>query len=359
MTRACDRCLAHAWLLARLAGHLDVVRGRAVQTLQLGGDALVAAVSGDERARVTAELARFEPDQAREQAAGVGLEVICGCHPAYPRRLLDLAGPPAVLHVAGGVERLVELVAQEPVAIVGARRASTYGLDVARALGRGLGSAGVTVLSGMALGVDSAAHAGALAAVAPTVAVLPCGADRPYPPSKRALHRQIGATGAVVAELPPGSPAWRWTFPARNRIIAALAALTIVVEAGERSGALITAALASELGRPVGAVPGRVTSRLAHGPNSLLLAGAHVIRSAQDALDLLYGAGIRQARADDRPDLSDEHRRLLLAIGDGSDSPAALARAGFAVEDTLTAVAALELAGYVRRAPGGRFAVVP
>lgn len=357
--RACDRCLARPWLLARLAAHLEPVRARIPLVLGLADDELIAAIAGDEEAAVRRELARFDSRRARDAAAGAGIEMICRCDPAYPSRLTALESPPAVLHVAGGLERFLRLVSEEPVAIVGARRASSYGLEVARSLGRGLGCAGIPVVSGMAFGIDSAAHAGALAAGAPTVAVLPGGADRAYPAAKRALHRQIRATGAAVSELPPGSGVWRWTFPARNRIVAALAAMTIVVEAGERSGALLTAGFARSLGRPVGAVPGRVTAPLCHGPNALLAAGAYVVRGPQDVLDQLFGAGVRLAPAGEKPELAPELRVLLAAIADGHDTSGALERAGFPAEHGLAALASLELAGYVRREAGGRFSVVP
>ncbi len=243
--------------------------------------------------------------------------------------------------------------------MVGARRASDYGLEVARSLGRGLGRAGVTVVSGMALGIDSAAHSGALGSGGGTVAVLPGAADRPYPRVKRALYDQIRRTGAVVSELPPGAPTFRWSFPARNRIIAALSALTVVVEARERSGSLITARIASELGRPVGAVPGRITSPLAAGPNALLARGAGLVRGAQDVLDQLFGAGVRLVADGDRAALAPELEATLSQIADGSDTVAALVRGGVAPDAALASLSALELAGYVRREPGGRYAVVP
>ena len=156
-----------------------------------------------------------------------------------------------MLHVVGELERFLALLSEPAVAIVGARRPSPYGVTVARSLGRGLGAAGVTVVSGMARGIDSAAHRGALDAViaptpgrrppgpqpeAPTIAVLAGAAEIPYPASARNLHGRIGAAGAIVSELPPGTTARRWMFPARNRIIAALSAMTVVVEARERSG---------------------------------------------------------------------------------------------------------------------------
>jgi DNA processing protein len=355
--RACDRCLAGAWLIGELGGHLETARGRISQVLALGDDELIAAAGHDRAESLHAGLAEFDAGAARERSAAAGLEPICRCDPGYPRRLRALEAPPGVLHVAGGLDRFLTLVADEPVAIVGARRASPYGIDVARALGRGLAGAGLAVISGMALGIDSAAHAGAIAANGPTIAVLPCGPDIVYPRSKRRLHGQIQETGSLVSELPPGAHAWRWTFPARNRIIAGLAAMTIVVEAGERSGALVTVAFARSLGRPIGAVPGRITSPLSRGPNALLAGGAHVVRGPQDVLDHLFGAGVRSVHAGTHRDLAPELRALLAAIADGYETGVALERAGLAPQQGLAALASLELAGYVRREPGGRFAV--
>lgn len=357
--RACDRCLARAWLLARVSGHLDQVRSELDQVLALASDELIAAVGGRRREELQRQLERFDAESARSGAIEAGLELICRCDHAYPLRLAELPGAPAVLHVAGGLNRFLALAAADPVAIVGARRTSSYGVEVARSLGRGLACAGVTVLSGMALGIDSAAHAGALSVDGPTIAVLPGPADTPYPRAHRGLYRQLVAAGAAVSELPPGVAVRRWMFPARNRIIAALAAMTVVIEAGVRSGALLTAAFASDLGRPLGAVPGRVTAPLAVGPNGLLATGAHLVRGPQDVLDALFGEGARTASTDDRPKLDPEQRRLLGAIADGHDTAGALAAAGVAPDKGLAALASLELAGYILRGPGGRFAVVP
>ena len=356
--RACPSCLQRTWLLARLAGHLEVARGSIDAVLGLDDDELIEAVAGQHRAAVTRELMGFDDRAARELCAAAGVETICRCRPSYPRRLRALDNPPAVLHVLGGVDRLLELATGDPVAIVGARCASRYGLEVAFALGRGLGAASVGVVSGMALGVDSAAHAGALQGGGATIAVLPGSAERAYPASKRSLHRRICADGVAVSELPPGTDVWRWMFPARNRLIAGLAALTIVVEAAEQSGALLTAAIARRLERPVGAVPGRVTAPLATGPHRLLATGAVLIRDAQDALDALFGAGVRGA-VDPRPTLAGTERKLLGAIASCDDTSAALARAGLTVQDGLAMLASLELGGYVRREPGGRYAVMP
>jgi DNA processing protein len=335
------------------------VRGRITELLALPDGELIAAVAADSQADVAAELAGFQPANLRALAVAAGVEPVCRCDRDYPRRLQDLSNPPAVLYVAGSADRFLELAAGDPVAVVGARRASAYGLEVARALGSGLASAGMTVISGMALGIDSAAHAGALGVVGATVAVLPGPAERPYPRCKQALYNRIVATGAAVSELPPGAAVWRWAFPARNRMIAALSALTVVVEARERSGALITANLARELGRPVGAVPGPVTSPLAAAPNALIAAGAGIVRGAQDVLDALFGAGIRRASGGARRGLTPELELVLAAVGEGRDTVEAMVQTGVTPEEAFAGLSALELSGYVRRGPGGRYAVVP
>lgn len=354
----CDGCLARPWLLARLGMHLDRARPRIEALLALSDPDLIDAVGGKQRDIVHSELGGFDPARARREAVEVGVELVCRCNDTYPARLHDLDNPPAVLHVSGSRARFSELIEEEPVAIVGARRASEYGLGLAEALGRGLGAAGVTVLSGMALGIDCAAHTGALSVEGGTVAVLPCGPEHPYPQSKRRLHRRIIEHGAVVSELPPRSGVFRWAFPARNRIIAGLAAMTAVVEAGDWSGALVTARIAASLGRPIGAVPGRVGTSQAAGPNDLLAAGASVVRGAQDVLDALYGVGVRRIDTATRPPLAADLERLLAAVSDGQDTVGAIARAGFTAEAGLSALAALELGGYVRRGPGGRIVVI-
>lgn len=357
--RACDRCLARSWLIERLGGHLDKAGTKAADVLALPDDELIAALAGKRQDEVRRELLQLDVAPLRRRAESAGLELICRCDPAYPAGLRSLQSAPAVLHVAGDLERALALLGREVVAIVGARRASGYGLDVARSLGRGLVASGITVISGMALGIDSAAHAGALTAHGATVAVLPGGADKPYPASRRALYSRIVASGAVISELPAGAAVRRWAPVARNRIIAALATMTVVVEARSRSGALLTAAWARELGRPLGAIPGRVTSELAAGPNGLIRAGATLIEGPQDVLDGLFGEGEVNYSDRARPPLGEELERLLAAIGAGHDTLAALTRAGLGAERALAGLSELELMGYVRRGPGGRFAVVP
>ncbi len=353
---ACDLCMARSWLVGRLAGHLEPARGRIEQVLALPATDLIKAVGGREKAHLEREFEAVDLDELRSRARAASLETVCACDPAYPEGLRALAAPPAVLYVAGD---LADVLGEESVAIVGSRRATAYGLDVARSLGRGLAAAGVTVVSGMAHGIDSAAHAGALDAGMQTVAVLPGPADRPYPIAKRALHRRILAAGAAMSEIAPRTSVRRWMFPARNRIIAALAAMTVVVEAGERSGSLVTARLAYDIRRPLGAVPGRVTTPQAAGSNALLAGGrAQVVRGPQDVLDHLFGAGERIAR-EPRREPPTELAALLAAIAEGHETAAALARAGFGPEHGLAALAALELEGFVTRGAGGRFRIAP
>jgi DNA processing protein len=367
VSRACDACLARTWLLARLAGHIDLHRDRVDSLLELDSCELITALAGKRRATVERELERFEPDRARCRAVQAGLEQICRCDPGYPRPLAQLPASPAVLHVTGAAERFLGLADRAAVAVVGTRRPSPYGIDVARALARGLAAAGVTVVSGMALGIDSAAHRGALDGGGGTIAVLAGAAERPYPVRARALHRRIQADGAVVSELPPGVETRRWMFPARNRVIAALSALTVVVEARPGSGALLTAAHAARLGRPLGAVPGRVTSPLARGPHALLRDGAQLIEGAEDVFDGLFGAGRGDREPPARPSLEPPSRReldpelqtLLDALAEGRGQAEALAHAGLDADRGLAALASLELAGRIRHEPGGHYSVLP
>jgi DNA processing protein len=228
---------------------------------------------------------------------------------------------------------------------------------VAGARGRGLAAAEVTVVSGMALGIDSAAHTGALEVGGPTIAVLAGGADRPYPPSKRRLYQAIRERGCAIGELPPGTVARRWCFPARNRLIAALAGVTVVVEAMQRSGSLITAEFARDLGREVGAVPGQVTAPLSRGSNALLADGAHVIRTGEDVLDLACGVGEWRQRRATRPAVPEHLRALHAAVASGAHTAEALAEHGIAITASLAGLAELELLGHVRRSVGGRYRV--
>jgi DNA processing protein len=358
---ACDACLRRTALVARLAPHVERARHerrKLGELLSLGDDELIASLAGDRRATIEQAHETFDAAAARARLVAARMAAVCRHDEGYPLRLLESDDAPAVLHVAGDPARLEVLAAREApaVAIVGARRAGADGLQVAHALGRGLAAAGVTVISGMALGIDSAAHAGALETGGPTITVLAGGADVAYPASKRGLHRELVRTQAAISEMPPGFKPFRWCFPARNRTIAGLASLTIVVEATERSGSLITADLAQALGRAVGAVPGPVTAARCAGSNALLRDGALVIRHAQDALDEALGIGVATAlrgRADD--ELEGPLRALLHRVEDGDDTVCALAQTTEQAQSALAGLAELELLGFLRRGPGGRY----
>jgi len=360
----CDACLRRSWLIARLAGHIEVAwsarRGRA-GLLTLPDDELVAALGGAHRDVIAREHERFRPADLRRRCTADGIAALCRCDPRYPTGVAELADPPAVLYVRGNIARFEQALTADRVAIVGARRATEYGLAQARGLGRGLAAAGLAVVSGMALGADAAAHGGALAVDGLTLAVLACGPDRAYPASKRRLYERICARGAVVAELPPGTPPRRWCFPARNRIIAALAQAIVVVEAGERSGSLITAGQAAELGREVAAVPGLVTAPLAAGTNALIADGAQLVRGPQDVLELLFGAAalalLPDAEEQRTADLAPDLRRLRERVAAGCDTVAALAGPDGKLDVVLAQLAQLELRGLVRRGAGGRYTV--
>lgn len=358
---ACDTCMRRTWLLGRVSGYLQFQRRQIEDMLSLTDEDLIALWSQRVDDRVAAEYRDFDRSQAeaeRAQAKAAGLELICVCDAVYPASLRRLRTPPAVLHVAGGMQRFLELAAADPVAIVGSRRATEYGQEVARMLGRGLSASGLCVVSGLAPGVDAAAHSGSLAAGGRTIAVMAGSAAEPHPKAHRQLHRKILNTGAAVSELGPHTSRRAWTFVARNRIIAGLSRLTIVVQAAQKSGALITAEFACRTGVVLGAVPGLVGARQSYGPNKLLAAGAVVIRDAQDALNAVFGADVREAASADRSVLDAGQLELVDAIASGVDTAAALAGAGLGGGELLVMLAELELSGCVRRATGGRYVAI-
>ncbi|HJQ74791.1 MAG TPA: DNA-processing protein DprA [Gaiellaceae bacterium] len=225
---------------------------------------------------------RFDERAYLERLAAAGHRFLPRSEPGFPPLLRAIHDPPAGLFLRGEAEP--EILARPAVAIVGARACSGYGASVARSLARELAAAGLVVVSGLARGIDAEAHRGALEAEGTTVAVLGCGIDRDYPAAHAELARRVVAAGLIVSEYAPGVEPAPWRFPARNRIVAGLCPATVVVEARERSGALITADLALEEGREVFAVPGEITSSLSAGTNALLKLGAAPLTSAADVL---------------------------------------------------------------------------
>lgn len=369
-TPACFACLRRSWLLAALAPNLDRVwkqRRPLRDVLAMPDDQLIAALGGAGRSQLERRHAGFDVAAALRACERAAVEPVCHHDPRFPARLRTGPGAPSVLHVAGGRARLGRLLGTGPdpaeappgpaVAIVGARRASPEGLEMARALGRGLADAGVTVVSGMALGIDSAAQEGAMEGGGATVAVLAGAAEIAYPRSKAALHRRIVAEACAVSELPPGFEPFRWCFPARNRIIAGLAQMTLVVEGAERSGSLITADFAMALGREVAAVPGRAASPRTRGTNGLLRDGATMILDVEDAIDAALGADRPRGAEAEHAGLPPELVTLLDAVAGGRDTVAALAGTPAEADAALLGLSELEGAGHVRRVGGGRYVV--
>jgi DNA processing protein len=298
----------------------------------------------------SARFARFRRsfDEAgyRRDLAARGLRWVDRQDAGFPARLRMVHDPPPGLFVRGAAP--LALLDRPAVAIVGARACSSYGTAVALAFGRELAAAGVVVVSGLARGVDAAAHRGALDA-GQTVAVLGCGVDRDYPRSHASLAAAVAVQGLIVSEYPPGVEPAPWRFPARNRIVAGLALATVVVEARARSGALITADLALDEGREVLAVPGEITSHLSAGTNSLLRLGATPATCVEDVLSAVgvEPAPVTEAALDDRL------ARVRDAVADVPSGADELARrTGLPPGELAAALAELELLGMVGQADG-------
>ena len=269
------------------------------------------------------------------------ITTIAASAPEYPQALLDLEQRPDPIFVIGSPS-----IFEKPlVSIVGTRDATSYGLRTTRAIATALSRAGVGIVSGMARGIDAAAHRAALEAGGSTVAVLGTGVDVPYPVGHTELHRVISEKGLVISERGPGCTAHKGSFPKRNRIIAALAKATIVVEAGHKSGALNTARHALEMGRPLAAVPGNLDSPQSAGTNHLLRDGAVVIASVADALAI---AGVTAVTQAEPVQLDDVDARVWTAIG-GETLPVdrVASRAKVSTRDCLAAITSLELSGMV------------
>jgi DNA processing protein len=357
--RACLECLRRSWLLADLGPYVEriatgEVGSRSPELLRLSNEELVEVAAPKVAQQLLARIAALPEERLNEELSMAGCWACCRHDDLYPASLRDAADAPSALIGRGGPKLLEGLEPFETVTIVGARRATSYGREVARELGRELAAAGMTVVSGLAFGIDGCAHRGAIDA-GRTIAVLGCGPDVAYPASHRTLWRRICEVGLVVSELPPGATPWRWTFPARNRIMAALAGMTVVVEAAKRSGSLITMDLAADLGRDLGAVPGPVTSRASAGPNALLASGAHVIRDAQDVLDAMLGPGrrpINHSGSSLDPDLE----AALAAVESGSSTCDAVATAtGLSGSAAGAALTRLELLGYLTYVSTGTY----
>jgi len=359
-----------AWLtLMRAPGAGPV---RLARLLARHGDAAAALAAGD-RAWRDAGL----PADTREWLATPDAEAIAADRrwlaeadrhlipfddASYPARLRTLADPPPALFAIGDTD----LIARPGIAIVGSRNPSPDGAEQARAFAAALAQAGLVVVSGLARGIDAAAHEGALAVDGMTAGVAGTGLDRVYPAANRELARTIGARGVLVSEFPPGTPAISGNFPRRNRVISGLTLGTLVVEAARASGSLITARLAMEQGREVFAVPGSVHNPLARGCHRLIRDGAKLVESADDVIEEI-GAQVEIPRTT-RPDASREtseagaeppdadYRHLLGCLGDAPvDVDTLVERSGLTADAVSSMLLILELQGLVTTTPGGAY----
>jgi DNA processing protein len=312
---------------------------------------------------VDPETLRSDAARLLETAGVAGLRPVIDGDAEMPALLSAIPDPPLLLWVRGSPTALT----RPAVAIVGSRNASHGALDVARRLGRDLASAGLAVISGLARGCDGAAHEGALSAGGCTIAVLGSGADVIYPAEHRDLAARIAATGALLSEFPPGTLPLAHHFPLRNRIISGLSRAVIVVEAGGKSGSLITAACALEQGRDVMVVPGPVLAGRNRGGHLLIRDGAALVETAEDVLDLLLasaslGAHVsasvtardREVSTDGDPAHADP-LLAALALDEAQDVDQLAARSGLPATAVLAQLSTLELSGQAARHPGGRF----
>ena len=315
-------------------------------------------------------------EQTQAWIAAPDQHIVTFADPAYPAQLLTLADPPPLLYVRGRLD----LLARPALGIVGARHATLQGMQNAEAFADALSQAGQTVISGLALGIDAAAHSGALRGPGSTIAVIGTGPDIAYPARNRALTDRIAAEGTVLSEFPLGAPASRFHFPRRNRLIAALGQGVLVIEAALQSGSLITARLAAELGREVFAVPGSIHAPLSKGCHRLIREGAKLVETAQDIFEELQGHAVspqmrshpwhasaavtpsaapdpepaRHAPPDGLPDMPDDP--LLTALGhDPIPLDVLCERLGQAASALNAQLFALELAGHIERLPGNVF----
>lgn len=337
---------------ARRIMRLLHLAGSAEKAFTLDADRLIAAGMPPKAAAVfIEERAKIDPEQEWRQCRDLGIEVVRITDDGYPSLLREIYDPPALLFYRGELPQAEDMA----VAVVGSRKASAYGMAAAEKISAGLAAAGVVVVSGMARGIDTCAHLGALTGGGRTLAVLGSGLDVCYPPENRKLYARIVQNGAVLSEFPPGTPPKPAHFPLRNRIISGLSRAVVVVEAAAKSGALITADCALEQGREVFAVPGSVNSSMSKGCHRLLKEGAAL---AEDAGDILQGLGLAPAAAGEEVPAGAEgpEAAVLTALECEPvhfDSLASLT--GMSAAELHAFLVRLELEGKIKKLPGNFF----
>jgi DNA processing protein len=352
---ACSACQRRCWLLGELAGPLEYIardRARLIELLSLDDELLIAAAAGRRRAELDRAARSFASSQLQRAS---GVEAVCRHRSGYPKAL-GATRAPLMLNVRGGAARLARLSAVPCVAILGASKASDYGMLTAHSIARGLASAGVTVIAGLQEGIARAALAGVQAAGAGALAVSATGLGAAEGRGRGAAHARVSERGCVVSELPCDCGGRRWGQLASERIIAALAAVTLLVEADGSAAALAPAQLARAYGRTVAAVPGRVSSQLSRGPHALLIDGAKLVRGPGDLLELLHPPGAHcSPRRLVRRELEPRLRETLSRVSGGCDTPDRLTCAGTDPAAVLLALSELELMGLLARGDGGRY----
>ncbi len=356
---ACWRCERRSWLLGQLSGPLDYVardRGRLAAVLALSDAELMQAVGGRRRTELTARYEAFE--RARRTGAQATMACVCRHHASYPRTLCDV-GAPALLNFTGGVRHLPEMTRAPVVAIVGSAAPSDYGIAIAGALARGLAASGVTVAGLLTDGIAHAAVAGALDGGGAPLAIAGNGLQIAAPIRHRRLLAELTEAGCIASELPPTCSGRRWGALAAERILARLAAVTVVVEAEDSTAGLAAARMAQARGAVVAAMPGRVTSRLSCGSHALLMEGAKLVRDAADVLEIVCtGNPPRRASAagaEPSERLSAQLQHVLSQVGAGRDTPSELTTSGLDPSAVLLALTELEVLGLLRRGDGGRY----
>jgi DNA processing protein len=354
LARAPALCADHLQALVSAAGG-DLTRSLELETLnqvQLPSSARVALVYPDSTA-LSRDL---------RWIANSGVQLLASTEPNYPAELLQLRDAPAVLFVLGAAQ----LLSARQIAIVGTRRATPAGNSTAREFAAYFAQAGITVTSGLALGIDAASHEGALHGGGTTLAVCATGLDRVYPAQHRRLAAEICASGALVSEFPPGTAPRQMNFPRRNRLISALSMGTLVVEAADRSGSLLTARRASELGRPVFAIPGHRSNPVSSGCHQLIRSGATLVEAPAEVLqslkipfpkERLIGHPVRRRK---RMAMDKGYEMLLDALGfEPATVDVLVLRTGLSGEVVASMLLTLELEGRIAPYPGGRFGRIP
>lgn len=311
------------------------------------GRAALARHVGEQLAdRILADADAVAVERCLAWASGAGNAIVTLADAAYPPQLLEIPDPPALLYVRGELR----LLARPGLAIVGSRNATPQGVTNAENLARGFSAAGLTIVSGLALGIDAAAHRGALGEAGSTIAVLGTGIDVMYPPRNAKLGEEIAERGALVSEFPLGTPPVTSNFPRRNRIISGLARGVLVVEAAISSGSLITARAAAEQGRDVFAVPGSIHSPLSKGCHALIKEGAKLVETVQDVLGELQPAPTSASSAPVTNDALLDHMGY-----DPCNVDILCERSGLTADKVSAILLQLELAGRVTSLPGGRY----